>query len=560
MFGAVPMIYSRNFREVTQDTFGGMDRRVGAKDGAIADMLNMCADSYPALTVRPRRGELAVVQNPRGFLVRDCMVWVSEVSENNAWVCKLAVDGEVVGQLTAGQKLLVGIQKKICIWPDKMIYDRETGEMTGMEATWEGQAGFGDGTYAGEPALANTITAEGNLTGLFRAGDGVAVTVQSTGNETYGAFVIQEIEYDATAGRTALRFLEETWRMFVQEAAAAEGEVNPFPGVGSKHTVRIQRRAPDLDGAFEHHNRIWGWHGGTMCCCKLGDPANWESYNGDSTDSWELETGSPGSITGGISYGGRPVLFKERSILRIYGDYPAQYSLSETESLGVEAGSAGSLAVAGDVLYYKSAQGIMAYTGGYPYAVGEELGQVLYRNAVAGSDGVRYYVSMECDGEPDVFCFDTRHRTWHRENGMRFIGCGCHGDLYAMEERGTVWALGNPRQTKANEDLGVKTWVEFADFAEGTTRKKGVSRLMLRLEMDGKTQLDLYIRYNSRGDWIPLKHLDGPMDRDSFEVIIPIRRCDHYRIKIVGQTEYPGGIGWTLHSLTRERAVGSNRK
>lgn len=551
MFGAVPMRYSRSYREQTQDTFGGYDHRSAAGDGTIYDDCNMCADGYPALTVRPLRGVRAAVAKPNGFLAWGGLVWVDGG--------KLMVDGVEAASLTDSRKLLAGIQDKICIWPDKKIYDRATGELTDMEAVWEGEADFSDGTYAGEPALANTITVAGDLTGLFRAEDGVAVTVRSTEDKTYGAYVIQEIEYDEDTGKTELRFLEETWREFVQEAeTAAEGTVNPFPGVGRKLTVRIHRRAPELEGAFEHHNRIWGWHGGTVCCCKLGDPSNWESFNGDSTDSWELQTGSPGCLTGGISYGGRPVFFKERRVIRIYGDYPQQYATSETESLGVEAGSGRSLAVAGDTLYYKSTEGIMAYTGGYPWSVAAAFGGKAYRNAVAGSSGEKYYVFMEdAGGESYLFVYDTRHNLWHREDGDQVLGCGWSGNLYALQENGYLWSLDGVAPGCIRED-GITSIVETADYTAGSTRKKTPGRLVLRLEVSFGVDLKIWIRYDSRGDWILLRQLKGEMVKGQEEIVIPLRRCDHYRLRF---DAHGAGEGkWTLHSLTREQCVGSNRK
>ena len=554
MYGLTQMSYSRNFHETVQDVFGGIDRRPAARDGAIADMMNMCAEDYPALTVRPRRGHRDTVAEPNGLFCRDCLAWVDGG--------KLVVDGETVAELTRGPKLMVGIQGKICVWPDKVIYDRTTGALTRMEASWEGEAEFVDGTYAGEPALANTIIVKEDVTGLFRAGDGVAVTVAEEGMEekTFGAFVIQEIEFDAVAQETQLRFLEETWRRFVEEPEEGETDegMSGFPGVGKKFNIRIQRRTPELEGVFEHHNRLWGWHGGTICCCKLGDPTNWESFNGDSTDSWELVTSSAGDITGGASYAGRPVFFKENRIIRLYGDYPGQYSTSETESLGVEAGSGRSLAIAGDMLFYKSPQGIMAYTGGNPWHIGEELGPERYRDAVAGSDGVRYYVSMvREDGESETLCYDTRHRAWHREDGMKLVGLGWHGDLYALEERGELWVLGDRRDT-GNGEEGVASWVETADYYDGTTRKKTPGRLVLRLEIDAGVDLDIKIRYDSRGDWELLRRLTGEMVKGQEEIVIPLRRCDHYRIRLEGLGL--GGRRWTLHALTRERAVGSNRK
>ena len=557
MYGLTQMSYSRNFHETVQDVFGGIDRRPAARDGAIADMMNMCAEAYPALTVRPRRGHRTTVAEPNGLFCRDCVSWVDGG--------KLVVDGEIVAELADGAKLMTGIQEKICIWPDKVIYDRETGALTQMELDWQGEVIFSDGTYAGEPAAANTIVIKGDQTGLFRAGDGVTVAVVADEyvHEAEGAFVIQEVEYDSKANETELRFLEDTWLKhmppgYEADTAADDGEMIPFPNPGMKTTVRIQRRTPELEGVFEHHNRLWGWHGGTIRCCRLGDPTNWESFNGDATDSWELVTGSAGDITGGVSYAGRPVFFKENRIIRLYGDYPGQFSTSETESLGVEAGSGRSLAIAGDMLFYKSPQGIMAYTGGNPWHIGEELGPERYRDAVAGSDGVRYYVSMvREDGESEILCYDTRHRVWHREDGMKLVGLGWHADLYALEERGELWVLGDRRDT-GNGEEGVASWVETADYYDGTTRKKTPGRLVLRLEIDDGVDLDIKIRYDSRGDWELLRRLTGEMVKGQEEIVVALRRCDHYRIRLEGLGL--GGRRWTLHALTRERAVGSNRK
>ena len=552
MYGVVQQRYSMNYHEEVQTAFGGYDHREAAPDGSLYDVCNMTTARYPALTVRPQRGEAAIVQKPNGFFARDCMAWVDGA--------KLVVDGQEVAELTDSRKHIAGIQKKLCIWPDKVIYDRETGELSQMEAVWEGEGAFGDGTLAGEPAQANTITVAGDLTGLFRAGDGVAVTcTDSTEQKTMGAYVIRETEYDSDIGKTELRFSDETWRELMPETAAAtdDGDANSFPTPGFKTNIRIQRRAPELQGVFEHHNRLWGWHGGTVCCCKLGDPTNWESFGGDSTDSWELTTGSPGDITGGISYGGRPVLFKENRIIRVYGDYPGQYSTSESESLGVEAGSGQSLAIAGDTLFYKSPAGIMAYSGGYPYSVSEVFGQDRYRNAVAGSDGVKYYVAMEdYAGESWMFVYDTRYRLWHREDGDQMLGIGWHGDLYALQENGFLVALGEPRSHMDGEPL-VASLVEFGDFTDGSTRKKEVSRIVLRLELDESTTLDIYVRYDSAGDWIHLRRLEGEQVKGQVEIPIALRRCDHYRLRFNG---YGGGGGWTLHALTRERRTGGNRK
>ena len=168
------------------------------------------------------------------------------------------------------------------------------------------------------------------------------------------------------------------------------------------------------------------------------------------------------------------------------------------------------------------------------------------------------------NGVYSVFHFDTRHRVWHEENGMAFLGAGWHGELYALEERGrggqvhrgTIWILGDPvDQSRYEEFVSV---VEFADLVEGTGRTKSVSRLVLRLEIEADTTIDVSIRYDSRGEWLKLRTLQGELIKGQTEAIVPIRRCDHYRIRLEGWSI--SGQGWTLHSLTRERRVGSNKR
>lgn len=548
MYGITPMVRSPGWRETTQTEFGGYDRRAGAPDGALFECLNMCADKHPALTLRPRRGSHASLTKPNALFARDCLVWVDGD--------KLIVDGAEVGTVTDGPKQIAGIQKKLCIWPDKVMYDRESGELASMEASWSGDGYFSDGTLAGESALANTLMVRADLSGLFRAGDGVTV---EAGGVSHGAFVIQEMDYDGDRLETHLRFPEETWREFVaepEEGDTAE-DLEPLPNVGLKVAVTIRRTVPELDMVFEHHNRLWGARGSTVYASKLGDPANWQVFDGLSTDSYELTVGSPGDITGCCAFGGRPVFFKEREIIRVYGDTPDTWQLSTLETLGVERGSSASLAVAGETLFYKSPAGIRAYNGGYTWDAGEALGEEKYRNACAGSDGVRYFVCMEdYAGERSVFVYDTRHRVWHQEDG-ELTAFGWHGELYALDDRGWIKVLGDRREQAGGEE-GTASRVETSDFTEGTTRKKGVSRVVLRLAADELTTLDIFIRYDSDGEWVRLRRLGGGMVKGQVEVPIRLRRCDHYRLRIDGLST--GGSGWTLYALTRERRAGSNRK
>ena len=141
------------------------------------------------------------------------------------------------------------------------------------------------------------------------------------------------------------------------------------------------------------------------------------------------------------------------------------------------------------------------------------------------------------------------------------IGFGYNGELYALRDVGSspgpIVILGNPRAQIPGEE-GIASMVEFADFYDSTTRKKGLEKLLLRLEVDSGTNLDIRVQYDSDGIWHTVRRVEGKMVKGQIEVPLTIRRCDHYRIRLEGNGT--GDSGWTLYALTRKRYTGSNRK
>lgn len=541
MFGITPMLRSVNRHENTQSAFGGYDHRDGAGEGAIWDCLNMSADKFPLLTCRQKRSQYDYAQKPNGLLGCEGLCWVDGT--------KLMIDKKQVGTVRDSPKIMCSIQGKICIWPDAVMYDRQEKTLTNMEQTWYGEAYFGDGTYAGEPATANTIRIDEDLRKLFRTGDGVQISVGIGDPEKepdVGGYIIREMEY--IGGQTQLRFYENTWDRFA----------------GTSARISIWRRVPVLDVAFEHHNRIWGAAGNRIYACALGDPTNWQIFDGLSTDAYELETDESGRITGGFSYGGRPIFFKEREVIKIYGDRPSSWQISRTQCMGVEKGSGKSLAVAGNVLFYKSGRGIMAYSGGYPQCVSEELGGENYCNATAGSDGTRYYVDMERveGGNRMLFCYDTRSGLWHRENTRGTLDWAWAGSLYGLDALGRIWKMSGYKLQEGEDPTSgtdsKETWVEFGDWTDGTLHRKRPGKLMLRMRVGKGTRIVIKVRYDS-GTWTTVKEIVGDNRKEQFEIPVQLRRCDHYRLRIEG-THGEAYEGWTLHAIAWARSVGSARK
>lgn len=518
------MVYGSGIRKSTQVQFRGYDHNLSAQDGALWDMKNLTSDLYPLLSPRPPRWKVETLTKPNGLYAKDGLYWVDGTG--------FYADGVKRGTVTDSRKQFAALGAYVILLPDKAYYNRLTQEFGSLEASWSGTADFQDGTYAGEEAEGNTIYSSGaDWASHFREGDAVTIAGASTesNNQT---IIIREIEGDY------LRFYENS---FTPE---------------SGQSLTISRDMPDIDFICENENRLWGCKGDTVYASKLGDPFNWNVFDGLSTDSYAVDVGSAGDFTACCSFLGYPCLFKEEHIYKVYGDKPSNFQVMGSASLGVEAGSHLSLAIAGETLYYLSRVGIVAYTGGIPQSVAGAFGTVRYRNAVGGSDGVKYYVSMEdMEGNWHLFVYDTRYKLWHQEDDLEAVGFGWNTELYFLSADGPLWMNGNAREVpeEAVSEGTVESMAEFADFVEGSPDKKGTGKLQVRIELDAGAEVAVEMQFDSDGVWRAVDTLTTTEKRSLVLPIVP-RRCDHYRLRLTGSG------GWRLYSLARSYYAGSELK
>lgn len=519
------MVYADKIRKATQIEFGGYNHRLYAGDGEMWDMENMSSDHYPLLSPRKPRYLIRTLAKPNGFCAKDGLYWVDGTG--------FYADGEAVGTVTDGRKQFVGMGAYIIILPDMAYYNRLTGEFGSLAASWSGTVTIQDGTYVEEEAEANTIYAKGADWGsIFNEGDAVTISGCTIHEENNKTPIIREIDGDY------MRFYENTFTI-------DEG--------GDTETITITREIPEMDFMCENENRLWGCKGDTVYASKLGDPFNWNVFDGLSTDSYAVDVGSAGDFTGCCSYLGYPCFFKEEHIYKVYGDKPSNFQLMGSASLGVEEGSYRSFGNAGEILFYLSRAGIVAYSGGTPQSMASAFGTDRYRYAVGGSDGTRYYVSMEdTQGKYTLFVYDTRYNTWHKEDGLQVLAFGWQEELYFLDSEGRLWLSGNARtvpEGAAKEDP-VHAVAEFGDFVEENPNKKGTSKLQVRMELEEGASVTISMQFDSDGVWRPVKTLTANCKRSYYLPIIP-RRSDHFRIRFEGTGQ------WRVYSLTRESYSGS---
>lgn len=524
--GLPSMAYSDGIRKFKQTEFKGYNHQLAAQDGELWDMKNLTSDFYPLLSPRKRRYIVRQLATPNGFCAYDGLFWVDGTG--------FYADGVLRGEVTNDRKSFASIGAYIVILPDKKYYNRLTQEFGSIEARWTGGATIQDGTYVGEAAEANTIHCTGaNWGSIFRVGDAVTISGCTQHPENNTTIIIREIDGDY------LRFYENSF--VIGENGDAEAN------------MALARTMPDVDYICENENRLWGCKGDTIYASKLGDIFNWNVYDGVATDSFTVDVGSAGDFTGCCSYLGYPVFFKEEKIYKVYGDKPSNYQVMSSASLGVETGSGGSIAIAGEMLFYLSRSGVVAYTGGIPQSVSAPFGTQRFRNAIGGSDGTKYYISMQdTAGAWHLFVYDTQRSMWHREDDLQAVGFGWNEELYFLDADGTLWLSGNARTVPADAEIEdfVQSVAEFGDFVEKDPNHKGTAKIQIRMELDEDASVTIQMQFDSDGVWRDVKTLTTEVKRSFYLPIIP-RRSDHFRIR------FNGTGSWRLYSLVRESYIGS---
>jgi hypothetical protein len=323
--------------------------------------------------------------------------------------------------------------------------------------------------------------------------------------------------------------------------------------------LKVERKVPDMSFVIECNNRLWGCSedGHEIYCCKLGDVNNWNCFRGISTDSWAATIGSDGKFTGAITYLGYPIFFKEDSLIKISVSATGGHQLKETKCRGVQKGSGKSLSILNETLYYKSPTCVCGYNGSLPYSISDELGDTRYYDAVAGSVGDRYYISMrDSKNKYHMFVYDAKNGIWCKEdNTEALFFCRNKDDLYFIDAKDKT--MKSVRGTLPYDLSESATEGKFEWFAESgnvgytSPDNKYVGRINLRITLELGTNVDFYLQYDSSGVWEHKFNMSGKGTRTFSVPIIP-RRCDHFKYKILGKG------GCKIHSVTKTIEEGSD--
>jgi hypothetical protein len=558
------------------DVFRGYNHNLRISDGEFFEMDNLSSDNYPVLSPREQRGVYDAF-SADGLIAKDGIVstygryvkFSPGLPIGNYADLGLTIDKDTDGKTIP--KMLISMGAYIIIMPDKKyinMQDRSDYGDIEQKFTTRSKVTFSpcksDGT-AYSPHNSSTAPDNPNSMDLWIDMSDPPYTLKEYHPEKGGWIEVDAyIKISATGignNLTSGNIISISGvRSDLLDSLNSDISTVQFSGldhivVRTAHTcttdiaqdnpITITNRIPNMDFVIESGNRLWGCRYGEalngemvneIYASKLGDFRTWTQYIGVSTDSYAASVGTDGHFTGAISYLGTPIFFKENCMHRVYGNYPANYQIQTTECRGVQSGSWRSLAIVNEVLYYKARTGICAYDGSLPQEVSSALGDVAYKNAVGGSLGNKYYVSMSDNtNKYHLFVFDTAKGLWHREDGTEAVAfCNHQGDLYYID-----WATGSIKTIRGSgvkETKPIKWSATTGIMGTDSPDKKYVSRIDVRMKLDVGAIVTFFVEYDSSGEWVHLYTANG-INLNSITAPIRPRRCDHLRLKIVGTGE-----------------------
>lgn len=569
--------------------FTGLNQTNTCNSTEMKSMHNMSLREYPGLTARQTRRLINLnAPNIKGIIGGENLRLVSTDG-----IRTIYPNGRVE-MLTASfsdtDKTLVRMGNNLCIFPDKKVFDgsfvknmEETftsdnvtftltnakGEViTYHDAAWYQEHDAADGMYLlteedGKSVLKQyaittdtwvTITtayvmasAEG-IGGKFEAFDGLKISLDLNG-QTWA-------EVDKILPNE-----EEGVHFGVFPVKAVSPNAITFAGILSQTktltdvTFTVKRETPDIAFVTEAGNRLWGCNkeGTEVYATKLGDPLNWNCFEGISTDSWAATIGSDGEFTGAVTYLGYPTFFKENSLLKIAISSSGSHQTKETVCRGVQKGCSDSLCVVNEVLYFKSQTSICSYDGSLPQTISTKLGEVTrFTRALGGRNKDCYYILCENGNDRHMYVFDTTYGMWVEDDNVPYrmfttvgnVLAGVYGkDVYLLDMGANI--LSFPEDT-----TDVEWHCETAPIDYNTTDAKYIHKVIIKAFMAARAKASVWISYDG-GKYERLFEMKATGTTVYPLSIVP-RRCDRFALRIEGK----GSV--TIKQIVKTYETGSD--
>ena len=518
--------------KICRDRFEGEASLTDCGEGS-----NLSPRRLPRAAVRAPRGLLSEAVGsgtPHGMAVFNGDLYVARGQElyrvrDGAWTR--------IGAVSDTDKRFFVFGERLYVYPDKVYLDAGGTELLPME--------LDSGVLTEKTTFkGSTVTLPGGK------------TWKSLGFAPGDCLRVENGDDDMPAPEGYYRILTLVGRM----ATVAES----FPATYESR-ARFRRVVPDLERVCVSGDRVYGTNGQEVYVSAAGSALDFYSRGTGDGSGAALRLSSDGDITACAVGQGSVIFFKQDSICKLLGSRADNFTLQERPGVGVPAELADSLCeVAGD-LYYAARGGVYRYRGQESERI-SPLGDAAVQDAVGGTDGAAYYLSLCRAGAWRQFCYLPGEGRWFPEDTMapaamirykgflciqdgsgalwltsadgRDTGCGAVEEMvcgelilppdYELQPEGC-----RPVEVAVRADCHGGGVLEiFAEFADGSSADGTAA--------DGSAGKDTAGRST-----VLLGRAEGAMVDRLLRFPVTPRHCDGVRISLRMTGD------WTIHAVTR---------
>lgn len=580
-----PAVYETDKTQELISAFGGLNCNPVIPDNCFSDECNMGGVDYPLISPRNKRAFFDVYSSRlHGLFSKSKIMYI-----NNGLIYYggEAVEGLIFPDIQ-GERQFVSMGAKVLVFPDKVyINTADLTDFGSLEAEFETEEGTsvtcslskGDGDLyenyivsSAEPeevkngdlwldtsVTPNELKQYSESLGMWMplAETYVRISCGEIGKnfEIYDGVTLSGFQNEDLNGSHIIRDKGDD---FITVTGIIPNTINQTA------PIRVVRKLPEMDFVVESGNRIWGCNSekNEIYASKLGDPKNFESFMGISTDSYGVTVGTDGEFTGAVAFRGYVIFFKEHCIHKIYGQNPP-YTVNTSYIRGVQKGSHKSLQVVNETLYYKSPNGICAFEGGVPLDISEALGGAYYTDAVAGVLGNKYYICMsDKNGDRVLFNYDESRNIWHKEDNIDIKEFASHnGNLYfiGVVKGENRLCLADGENVYGNFSGDLSGWFIEENFEWSCEtglwgldipENKYYSGIVIRACGESGARINIDFQINSTRKWE--RQISVSVEKTgAFSLPFSSPRCDHLKIRISGKGKAK------ILGISRKTEVGS---
>jgi hypothetical protein len=266
-------------------------------------------------------------------------------------------------------------------------------------------------------------------------------------------------------------------------------------------------------------NRLWSYNDnyliGSIAGIFKGKDIIWNEVNNNYNDSVSQPIWQGGVINAVLPLTDAIIIFKDDCISVFTGETIPTMSVYTVFCPGLKKENAASAVSINDSVFYYSNNSVYRFYGGFPADIGENM-KFRGKNAIGGSDGKKYYLSLEEEGIRRLYAYDIAKGIWHAEddyNGISFAKLS--GNVYITDGEEIVYY--------EDEKENIQWEAEFT-YDEGVTYKKKYKQLIVRGSFE---ECEVWVKADD-GEWaVAVLYASG-------KIKVPPIICEKLTVKLKG--------------------------